>query len=86
MARGHLALDQKTESISFSSHIDTHANLVYKKDYDLGDRVTCVNKRWGIRIDSRITEITESYESGKEELEVTFGTSIPSLSAAAKGR
>ena len=86
IARGHQVLDQKTESSSFSSHIDTHANLVYKKDFDLGDRVTCVNKRWGIRIDSRITEITESYESGKEELEVTFGTSIPSLSAAAKGR
>lgn len=86
MARGHFTLDQKTESVSFSSHIDTHANLVYKKDFDLGDRVTCVNKRWGIRIDSRITEITESYESGKEDLEITFGTSIPSLSAAAKGR
>ena len=85
-ARGHQVLDQKTESISFSSHIDTHANLVYKKDFDLGDRVTCVNKRWGIRIDSRITEITESYESGKEALEVTFGTSIPSLSNALKGR
>jgi hypothetical protein len=85
-ARGHQVLDQKTESISFSSHIDTHANLIYKKDFDLGDRVTCVNKRWGIRIDSRITEITESFESGKEELEITFGTSIPSLSNAAKGR
>lgn len=85
-ARGHQVLDQKTENISFSSHIDTQTNLVYKKDFDLGDRVTCVNKRWGIRIDSRITEITESYESGKEEMEVTFGTSIPSLSAVAKGR
>ena len=85
-ARGHQVLDQKTESISFSSHIDTHANLVYKKDFDLGDRVTCVNKRWGIRIDSRITEITESYESGKETLEVTFGISIPSLTNAMKGR
>lgn len=86
IARGNLVLDQKTESISFSSHIDTHANLIYKTDFDLGDRVTCVNKRWGIRIDSRITEITESFESGKEELEVTFGTSIPSLRNAAKGR
>ena len=85
-AKGHQVLDEKTESISFSSHIDTHANLVYKKDFDLGDRVTCVNKRWGIRIDSRITEVTESYESGKEASEVTFGTSIPSLSAAARGR
>ena len=85
-ARGHQVLDQKTGSVSFSSHIDTHANLVYKKDFDLGDRVTCVNKRWGIRIDSRITEVTESYESGKEALEVTFGTSIPSLTNALKGR
>ena len=85
-SRGHQVLDQKTESVSFSSHIDTRANLTYKKDFDLGDRVTCVNRRWGIRIDVRITEITESYESGKEELEVIFGTSIPSLNAAMKWR
>ena len=85
-ARGHSVLDQKTESLSFSSHIDTQANLAYKSDFDLGDRVTCVNKRWGIRIDARITEITESYESGKEELEITFGVSIPSLNSILKGR
>ena len=85
-ARGHGVLDQKTESLSFSSHIDTHANLAYKADFDLGDRVTCVNKRWGIRIDARITEIIESYESGKEELEITFGVSIPSLNNILKGR
>ncbi len=85
-ARGYQVLDQKIQSISFSSRIDTRANLTYKKDFDLGDRVTCVNRRWGIRIDARITEITESFESGKEELEVTFGTSIPSLNAAMKWR
>jgi hypothetical protein len=85
-SRGHVVLDQKTESLSFSSHIDTHANLAYKTDFDLGDRVTCVNKRWGIRIDARITEIIESYESGKEELEITFGVSIPSLNSILKGR
>ena len=85
-ARGHQVLDQKTENISFSSRIDTCANLTYKKDFDLGDRVTCINRRWGIRIDARITEITESFESGKEELEVTFGTSIPGLNATMKGK
>lgn len=85
-SRGHGVLDQKTESLSFSSHIDSYANLIYKTDFDLGDRVTCVNKRWGIRIDARITEIIENCESGKEELEITFGVSIPSLNNILKGR
>ena len=85
-ARGEQVLDQKDESLSFSSTIDLRANLVYKKDFDVGDRVTCLNQRWHIQIDARITEITESYESGKENLEATFGVSIPTLSEMLKWR
>ena len=85
-ARGEQVLDQKDESLSFSSVIDMRANLKYKRDFDLGDRVTCLNQRWRIQIDARITEITETYESGKQDLEATFGVSIPSLSEMLKWR
>lgn len=78
-ARGLQTLDQKTERFSFSSVIDTHANLRYLQDFDVGDRVTCLNRRWQIQIDARITEAVESYESGRESLEITFGVSIPTL-------
>lgn len=64
---------------SFSSEINTLANLRYREDYDLGDKVTCINRRWNIKIDARITEIEETYEVGKIGIEVTFGDSTPSL-------
>ena len=78
-ARGAEELDQYAETLSFGSKINTAANLVYRTDYDLGDRVTCVNKRWGIRIDVRITEIAETYQNNVEEIDITFGESLPAL-------
>ncbi|MFQ9555827.1 MAG: Gp37-like protein [Oscillospiraceae bacterium] len=39
----------------------------------MGDRVTCINKRWNVRIDVRITEIAETYETSGEEIDITFG-------------
>lgn len=78
-ARGAEELEQYAETLSFGSKINTFANLIYRTDYDLGDRVTCVNKRWGIRIDVRITEIAETYQNNVEEIDITFGESLPTL-------
>lgn len=78
-ARGAEELEQYAEMLSFGSKVNTFANLIYRTDYDLGDRVTCVNKRWGIRIDVRITEIAETYQNNVEEIDITFGESLPAL-------
>lgn len=78
-ARGAEELEQYAETLSFGSKINTFANLIYRTDYDLGDRVTCVNKRWGIRVDVRITEIAETYQNNVEEIDITFGESLPAL-------
>lgn len=78
-ARGAEELEQYAEALSFGSKVNTFANLIYRTDYDLGDRVTCVNKRWGIRIDVRITEIAETYQNNVEEIDITFGESLPAL-------
>lgn len=78
-ARGAEELEQYAETLSFGSKVNAFANLIYRTDYDLGDRVTCVNKRWGIRIDVRITEITETYQNNVEEIDITFGESLPAL-------
>lgn len=48
-------------------------NLVYKKDFDLGDICPYLNQRLGISMDARITEIIETYEEGKEDLQIVFG-------------
>lgn len=77
--RGRQALESRTETLNFSSEINTRGNLKYKEDYDLGDRVTCINRRWKIKIDVRITEVSEVYQQGEENLEITFGESLPAL-------
>ncbi len=85
-AKGNSVLVDKIESVSFSSKINPSSHLKYKTDYDVGDRVTCLNRRWGVKIDARITEVEESYESGKTEIVITFGTSLPTLSDKLKWR
>ena len=79
LARGLSELEHFTETLNFTSKINTHANLQYKNDYDIGDRVTCINKSWGIRINARITEISETYQQNTQSLDITFGESLPML-------
>lgn len=45
----------------------------------LKGEVMCINKRWNVRIDVRITEIAETYETSGEEIDITFGESLPAL-------
>jgi hypothetical protein len=77
--RGATELEDYGETINFTSTINTSANLKYMVDYFVGDRITCIEKRWGIRLDARITQVSQTYQDGKEEIEVTFGDSLPTL-------
>jgi len=76
---GHEVLAECTEIQTFDSKVNMRSNLTYKEDFDLGDMVTCLNRRWGITIDTRITEIEEVYETNGKSINVTFGNSIPTL-------
>lgn len=67
-----LAEYRKLETVN--SGIDPNANLVYKKDFDLGDLCTYINTDINIATDKRITEIMETYEGGAMTLDITFGT------------
>lgn len=78
-ARGESELEQYAEVLSFSSQINPRGSLKYKEDFDVGDRVTCLNKRWGVKINARITEIVETYQQNGSDIEVTFGESLPTL-------
>ncbi len=79
LARGEEELSSYTETRAFDSEIYTGGNLVYKKDFDVGDRVTCLNKQWGIQINSRITEVQEVYQDGAQSIQIKFGESAPKL-------
>lgn len=77
--RGSEKLAECTDIKTFDSKINTRGNNIYKVDYDLGDIVTIQDKRWGLTIDTRITEIEEVYEGGKVEINPTFGNNVPTL-------
>lgn len=62
----------KTEALTAAA-ADT-ASFAYLKKWDLGDKVTVVSKAAGVRLDTRITEVSERYESGGIGLDVTFGS------------
>lgn len=79
LTRGNAELDNYGATINFVSVINTSSNLEFKTDFDLGDRITCKEGKWGIQIDARITEVTEIYQKGEETIEATFGDSMPTL-------
>lgn len=78
-SQGITQLSTYGETVGFESAINLHSSLQYKKDFDIGDRVTMLNKEWNIKIDARITQITETYQKGKHTLAATFGESLPTL-------
>ena len=73
MQRGREKLAQYRKVETVNSGVDAWANLVYKKDFDLGDYCTYINTEINVATDKRITEIMETYEGGKEDLSVAFG-------------
>jgi hypothetical protein len=77
--RGLSKLSEHKEIQTFDSKINLNSNLVYKEDFDLGDIVTCTSKKWGITIDTRITEVEEVYEESGKQINVVFGNNIPTL-------
>lgn len=62
---------EKTETLN-ASVADT-ASFAYLKKWDLGDKVTVVSKGAKVRLDTRITEVSERYEAGGSGIDVTFG-------------
>ncbi|GAA0082422.1 MULTISPECIES: siphovirus ReqiPepy6 Gp37-like family protein [Clostridium] len=79
LQRGKEKLEECKEIQTFDSKINVLGNNKYKVDYDLGDIVTIVDKKWGIRIDTRVTEIEEVYEEKGLEVNVVFGNNIPTI-------
>jgi len=78
-SKGAADLALTSDINTFSSVINVKGNLKYKVDYDLGDIVTCINKKWGITIDTPIIEIDETYEETGLQISIVFGNLIPTL-------
>ena len=79
IGKGNETLAETKEIKTFDSRINLNSNLKYKTDFDIGDIITIVSKKWGITLDSMITEIEEVYEEAGLNINITFGNNIPTL-------
>lgn len=59
-----------------ASALDT-GQYQYITDWDLGDIVTVMHRKWGVTISERITEVEEIYEKGTQKIIPTFGNPLP---------
>lgn len=64
---------------TFEGNVFPNTTFKYEKDWDLGDIVNMQNLKWGVSMDTRITEVIETYEEDGLTLEVTFGNKMPTL-------
>mgnify|MGYP000874267999 CR=1 FL=1 len=83
-ARGAQKLSELQSVFSFDSDILVDRNLIYEKDFNLGDLVTVQNKKWNITVDRRISELTEVYESTGFKVYASFGKALPTVMEAIK--
>ncbi|NFO71971.1 hypothetical protein FDC51_17800 [Clostridium botulinum] len=79
LQRGKEKLSECQKIETFNSKINIQSNNVYKKDYDLGDVITIMDKKWKLMINERITEIEEIFDNNGKSVNVMFGNQIPSI-------
>ncbi|AWZ48461.1 hypothetical protein C3495_06360 [Clostridiaceae bacterium 14S0207] len=74
----HKLNDFKTVE-TFEAAVIPYGSFNYMQDWDLGDTVTVLDRKWGIILNAKITEVKEIYEVNGFNLEVTFGDHVPNL-------
>lgn len=77
--RGFEKLEDHKNIEIFDSKINTKSNLDYKVHYNLGDIITVIDKKWNVTVDTRITEIEETWDDKGLSLNIAFGDNIPNL-------
>ncbi|MGO5076078.1 siphovirus ReqiPepy6 Gp37-like family protein [Clostridium sporogenes] len=76
---GEHKLDDFKITETFESNVIPYGSFMYMEDWELGDIVTVMDRKWGITLNTRITEVKEIYEVGGFNLECTFGNNIPTI-------
>lgn len=78
-ARGKEKLSECTMVSSFDCVIENTNSLIYRTDFDLGDKVSIVNKKWGLILHERIVSVTETYDIEGLNIEIEIGNNVPTL-------
>lgn len=70
----------ETERVrTFETDVDYNSQFIYGADYYCGDKVTIKNDEIGAIIHTRIVTATEKYSKEGFELNIEFGSNVPSL-------
>lgn len=78
--RGNEKLKDCYKVESYESTVNTKSNsMLYKIDYNLGDKVTVIDRELGIQLNTRIVEIEEIYEETGNKINLTFGSNTPTI-------
>lgn len=77
--RGKKELAGYQKVVTFESDIDLYSNGVFGVDYFLGDKVSVINDDLGIIMHTRIISATEQITKSGTNLQISFGSNIPSL-------
>jgi len=77
--RGRERLRENARINGIECRVIPQANIIYRQDYDLGDKVTVLNNDWGMNLSAPISEAEEVWENGAMELHMVFGTPVPTL-------
>ncbi len=64
------ALQERKNACTFEVELSLG---VFGEKYELGDKVTCRSKRYGLHFDTRIMEYQHTYENGAETVKITLG-------------
>ena len=77
--RGNEKLYECTKVETFDCTLTNVNSLAYRVDFDLGDKVSIINKKWGLMLNERIISITETYDSEGLNIDIEIGNNIPTL-------
>ncbi len=83
--RGQSKLSTLSVLSAFDAEVNPHGNLRYKTDFNLGQVVTVLSRKWGLTLTTRITEVNETYDEGGLSLGMVFGKGALTLMDKLKG-
>ena len=83
--RGQSKLSTLSMLSAFDAEVNPHGNLRYKTDFNLGQVVTVLSRKWGLTLTTRITEVNETYDEGGLSLGLVFGKGALTLMDILKG-
>lgn len=71
--------DERLAKCGAARSFESKVNQTEAMTFSLGDRVTCVDQRWDVRMDAQITGIEKGFSKTEKSLTVTFGNAVPTL-------